>query len=200
MAYHGYIVKVEHLRPHTNADRLQVATFFGNDTVVSLDVQIGQMGVYFPCDGQLSEEFCAVNDLVRRKDENGKACGGYLDPSKRNVRAIKLRGEKSDGMFLPITCLASFGPISDLKVGDLIDVFNGVEICKKYIPKRKSAGVWHGGSGKKVRANHAPTFYEHVDTEQLAYHLNDFKAGDVVDVEGFLYWYNGVNTHITSVK
>ncbi|MBO7162201.1 MAG: hypothetical protein J6W15_05220 [Clostridia bacterium] len=27
----------------------------------------------------------------------------------------------------------------------------------------------------------------------------DLKAGDVVDMEGFLYWYNGVNTHITSV-
>ena len=26
------------------------------------------------------------------------------------------------------------------------------------------------------------------------------KVGDVIDVEGFLYWYNGVNTHITSVK
>ena len=25
------------------------------------------------------------------------------------------------------------------------------------------------------------------------------KAGDEVDIEGFLYWYNGVNTHITSV-
>ena len=25
------------------------------------------------------------------------------------------------------------------------------------------------------------------------------KAGDVVDIEGFLYWYNGVNTHITGV-
>jgi hypothetical protein len=24
-------------------------------------------------------------------------------------------------------------------------------------------------------------------------------AGDVVDIEGFLYWYEGVNTHITSV-
>lgn len=24
-------------------------------------------------------------------------------------------------------------------------------------------------------------------------------AGDVIDVEGFVYWYNGVNTHITSV-
>ena len=26
------------------------------------------------------------------------------------------------------------------------------------------------------------------------------QAGDVVDVEGFLYWYNGVNTHITKVN
>ena len=26
------------------------------------------------------------------------------------------------------------------------------------------------------------------------------EAGDVVDMEGFLYWYNGVNTHITAVK
>ena len=25
------------------------------------------------------------------------------------------------------------------------------------------------------------------------------KAGDVVDIEGFLYWYEGVNTHITAV-
>lgn len=28
----------------------------------------------------------------------------------------------------------------------------------------------------------------------------ELKAGDKVDIEGFLYWYNGVNTHITSVK
>ena len=29
--------------------------------------------------------------------------------------------------------------------------------------------------------------------------VGTLKAGDVVDVEGFVYWYNGVNTHITSV-
>ncbi|MGM9632339.1 MAG: hypothetical protein ACI3XL_04530 [Eubacteriales bacterium] len=27
----------------------------------------------------------------------------------------------------------------------------------------------------------------------------DLKAGDVIDCEGFLYWYNGVNTHLTSI-
>ena len=29
--------------------------------------------------------------------------------------------------------------------------------------------------------------------------VGNLKAGDVIDVEGFLYWYNGVNTHITKV-
>ena len=29
--------------------------------------------------------------------------------------------------------------------------------------------------------------------------VSGLKTGDVVDVEGFLYWYEGVNTHITSV-
>ena len=30
--------------------------------------------------------------------------------------------------------------------------------------------------------------------------VSALKAGDIVDVEGFLYWYQGVNTHITAVK
>jgi len=29
--------------------------------------------------------------------------------------------------------------------------------------------------------------------------VGELKAGDVVDVEGFLYWYEGANTHITAV-
>ena len=30
--------------------------------------------------------------------------------------------------------------------------------------------------------------------------VGELKAGDVVDIEGHLYWYEGVNTHITGVK
>lgn len=183
MAYCGYVVKVEHLRPHTNADRLQIATFFGNDTIVSLDTHVGDIGIYFPVDGQLSERFCAVNDLVRRKDENGKQVGGYLDPDKRNIKALKLRGEKSDGLYMPITCLADFCKISDLKVGDTIDTINGELICQKYIPKMIcTPGAPGSKAAKKAKANIAPTFYEHVDTAQLAYNLNAFKPGDTVQL------------------
>ena len=36
------------------------------------------------------------------------------------------------------------------------------------------------------------------DTEVYAA-VGELKVGDVVDVTGFVYWYNGINTHITAV-
>ena len=200
MAYCGYIVKIQNLRPHTNADRLQIATVFGNDVVVGLDTQVGQLMVYFPTDGQLGEEFCKVNDLVRRKDENGNQAGGYLDPDKRNIKAVKLRGEKSDGLLCPITSLAEFTTISDLKEGDTITTLNGVEICKKYIPRRRSGGAHTGQGHKKAKANYAPTFYEHVDTPQLAYNLGQFKSGDIVELTLKMHGTSGRTGYLPIIK
>lgn len=179
----GYIVKIEHLRPHTNADRLQIATIFGNDVIVDLNVAIGDIGVYFPSDLQLSKEFCEINDLVRRKDENGNPCGGYLDPDKRNIRPIKLRGEKSDGLYLPIKCLEYTQ--GRLKIGDRIDVVNGHEICCKYIPVIKNKTSSKTKKCNKVRKHTAPVaplFIEHADTEQLNYNLDAFKVGDQIEI------------------
>lgn len=183
MAYTGFVTRLKNVHKHPNADRLQIGECFGNSVIVSLDYTEGQLGVYFPVDGQLSERFCQVNDLVRRKDENGNPCGGYLDPDKRNIKALKLRGEKSDGLFVPLTCLADFTKISDLHEGDLITTLNGEEICRKYIPRRNvSSGGGYTRSAKKAKANFAPTFYEHVDTAQLAYNLNAFKVGDTIEL------------------
>ena len=201
MAYCGYITRLKNVRKHSNADRLLLADCFGNTVIVSLDYTENQLGVYFPVDGQLSEEFCAANDLVRRKDENGNPAGGYLDPEKRNIKAMKLRGEKSDGLFLPLTSLANFTTISDLKEGDTITILNGVEICKKYIPKVKNRSEWHGGSrGHKTKVNFAPTFAQHVDTEQLAYHLNDFHAGDVVELTLKMHGTSGRTGYLPLIK
>ena len=183
--YKAYVVKVEHLRPHSNADRLRIATFFGCDTCVGLDVVIGEIGIYFPVDGQLSEEFCREHDLVRRKDENGNPAGGYLDPDKRNIKAVKLRGEKSDGLFMPISCLAYTGVnLDDINIDDTIDVVNGHEICKKYIPRRqhRQGGYSEGNKTRKNKVPVAPLFMEHADTEQLAYNLGAFKCGDEVEI------------------
>lgn len=201
MAEHcGYVVRISELRKHSNADRLQIATIFGNSAIVSLDTHVGDMGVYFPTDLQLSEEFCKVNDLVRRKDEHGNQAGGYLDPVKRNIRTMKLRGEVSDGLYLPITCLAEFTKISTLAVGDTIGVVNGHEICRKYIPRvNLSAGV-KAPEIKKAKVNFAPTFYEHVDTAQLAYNLNAFKNGDLVQLTLKMHGTSGRTGYLPLIK
>lgn len=181
--YNAYVTTIKNLRKHPNADRLQLGECFGNTVCVNLDYTEGQIGIYFPTDGQLSIEFAEANNLLRKKDENGNNVGGYMDPNKRNVAAIRLRGEKSDGLFLPLTCLESFGDISTLKVGDVINVFNGHEICQKYIPRRNpSRRTSNGNKTRKRKVNIAPLFMEHADTEQLAYNLSAFKPGDEIEI------------------
>ena len=179
----GYVVKVEKLRPHSNADRLLVATFFGNDTCVSLKTKVGDLGIYFPCDNQLSLDFCIKNHLLRKLPD-GTPDTGYMDADKRNVSAIRLRGEKSDGLYLPIACLESFGDITNLRIGDTIDTFNGHLICQKYIPRRNPPRTSTRGGNKvrKKKVDIAPLFAEHADTEQLAYNLADFKSGDYIEI------------------
>lgn len=182
----GYVVKVEKLRPHTNADRLQVATFFGNDTCVGLDVKIGDIGVYFPTDLQLDYDFCVQNHLLR-KLVDGTPDKGYMDPNKRNVSTIKLRGEKSDGIYVNIS---DFDYCFDddaskyLKIGDTISVVNGHPICQKYIPRsnKRTGHPTDGNHTRKKKVPIAPLFTEHADTEQLAYNLGAFQAGDQIEI------------------
>jgi hypothetical protein len=162
-----------------------LADCFGNTVCVGLDVAEGDVVIYFPVDGQLSAEYCSQNDLVRRKDENGNPAGGYLDPDKRNIKAIKLRGEKSDGLTMPLESLTYTGiDLSTLTVGTQITVVNGHEICQKYIP-RSNVRHGHCSSGNKTRKHKVPTaplFAEHADTEQLAYNLGAFKSGDEIEI------------------
>lgn len=182
--YNAYVTRIKNLRKHPNADRLQLGECFGNTVCVSLDYVDNQLGLYLPCDGQLSVEFAEANNLLRKKDDAGNSIGGYMDPSKRNVTAIRLRGEKSDGLFLPLTCLESFGDVSTLKEGDVINTFNGHEICCKYIPRRnhRQGHVSDGNRTRKKKVDVAPLFAEHADTEQLAYNLGAFKPCDEIEI------------------
>lgn len=182
--YCAYITTLKELRKHSNADRLQCTTVFGNNVIVDLSYTEGMRVVYFPVDGQLSEEFAMDNNLVRRKDENGNNIGGYLDPGKRNITALKLRGEKSDGLVLPIRVLEKYTDVSRLSDGDQITELNGHEICRKYIPKasRRHTGGYNKAVNRKEQKETVsyPFFAEHSDTAQLAYNRNAFRPGDTI--------------------
>lgn len=182
MSYSAYVTKIKNVKKHSNADKLNVGECFGNQVIVSLETLEDTMGVYFPTDGQLGIEYCEINNLVRKKDEAGNEVGGYLEPNKRHIRAIRLRKEMSDGLFMPLESLATFTDVSKLKDGDTISVLNGVEICRKYVPASKHSQKAPGTGKKSVKKEKKikyPIFAEHIDTSQLMYNLHQFKPGDI---------------------
>lgn len=181
--YSAYITTLRDLRKHSNADRLQVVTVFGNSVIVDFSYCEGQKVVFFPVDGQLSEKFANDNNLVRVKDEDGNSSGGYLDPDKRNITALKLRGEKSEGLVLPVETLSTYVDVNTLKEGDQITVLDGQEICRKYIPKSNVKAKTTSKNGKQIKKKQKetisyPLFIEHSDTSQLAFAQRAFKPGD----------------------
>lgn len=172
------VVRLGNIRPHSNADRLKLTTIFGNQIIIGLDNNEGDLGLYFNCDLQLSEEFAKANDLVRRKDEHGNPAGGMFEENRR-VKCTKLRGEKSDGFYIPISSLSHFGDIQSVKEGDPLDEFCGVPICNKYVVKTNS------GINSGLRAVKNPMFHEHKDTSHVGRNLEAIKSheGSIVITE-----------------
>ena len=202
----GYVTTLNNVRKHPNADKLVLATCFVNTVCVNKDLyHEGEIGVYFPVDLQLSMEFCQKNGLLAVYENGVNVSGGYMDPAKRNVKAIKLRGEQSDGLFLPLKCLEYTGVDMDsLNIGDTITTVNGHEICRKYIPRGKHHATAAGGAGKrakrKAKRSIAPVFYEHIDTEQLAYNLHMFKPGDLIEITRKLHGTSARTSHTKVLK
>lgn len=206
MSHCGYITTLNNVRPHPNADRLVLATCFNNTVCVTKDQYFeGEVGIYFETDLQLSMEYCQKNGLLAVYENGVNVSGGYMDPAKRNVRAIKLRGEQSDGLFMPLASLGYTGAnLDELNLGDQITVLNGHEICCKYIPRDNAPRTAAGGAGKRVKRRAkrsiAPTFFEHKDTEQLQYYLDQFKPGDYVEITRKLHGTSGRTAYVKTFQ
>ena len=206
MGHCGFITTLKNVREHPNADKLVLATCFESTVCVSKDKYYeGQIGVYFETDLQLSMEFCEQNGLLAVYENGVNVSGGYMDPAKRNVRAIKLRGEQSDGLFLPLDCLAYTGAkLEEFKIGEQITTVNGHEICRKFIPRTNAPKTAAGGAGKRVKRRAkrsiAPQFFEHKDTEQLQYYLDQFKPGDYVEITRKLHGTSGRTAYVKTFQ
>ena len=206
MGHCGFITTLKNVRKHPNADKLVLATCFESTVCVAKDKYYeGQVGVYFETDLQLSMEFCEKNGLLAVYENGVNVSGGYMDPAKRNVRAIKLRGEQSDGLFLPLDCLAYTGAdLKEFKIGEQITTVNGHEICRKFIPRTNAPKTAAGGAGKRVKRRAkrsiAPTFFEHKDTEQLQYYLDLIKPGDQIEITRKLHGTSGRTAYVKIFK
>jgi hypothetical protein len=173
--YNAIITRLGPIRPHSNADKLMLCTCYGNQIIVGLTDKEGDWGIYFPTDGQLSEDFAVKNDLIRRKDENGNNAGGMFDENRR-VRTQKFRGEVSDGYWCSISALEPLFPgikINDGYIivdghkffdGEEFNTIGGTILCQKYISVKTRIA---GNHNQKPAKHKSKMFKEHFDTAQF---------------------------------
>ena len=163
--YAAVCVRLPNLKILEGSDFLVGAPLFGFQAVISKDHTAGELGIVFPAECQLSEEFTATNSLYRHADLNAdKDVKGYLEDNRR-VRAIKLRGHRSDCLWLPLDCLAYTGvDIGELNEGATFDTINGHAICCKYVVKTKTPRNMPKQEKKFVRVD-PRLFPEHFDSE-----------------------------------
>ena len=197
MAYQAIVTKLTNVRPHSNADKVQLATCHGNQVVVGLDSKEGDLGVYFPSDGQLSHEFCFANNLYRKADLNKfpNDKPGMFDENRR-VRAQKFRGEISDGFWVPLHYFG-FIQVTGLNTEGLeFTEWQGVPICNKYINPNTLKQA-RENQGKKIKvAKTSIMFKEHFDTDHFGKHVKDFEYGQRLVVTEKLHGTSGRIAHV----
>lgn len=181
--YQATVLRIKNVRPHPNADRVLLATCQGNQVVVGINTQEDDIGVYFPSDGVLSDDFCKNNNLFRHSELNKdpEAKPGMFDTNCR-VRAQKFRQEKSDGFFVS---LDHFDYLSKNERGFLVEGLQfthlgKTEICSKFLNK-ETLRVLRERQLKKTRTAKTSTmFKEHFDTSHFGANVHKFGKGQYI--------------------
>ena len=94
--YLSKIVNITTFRTHPNAEKLKCCTIDGFNIITGIDAQPG-LYVYFPALSCINGDFLRFANLYRHKElNNDPEQSGMFDDNGR-VKAIKLRGELSEG-------------------------------------------------------------------------------------------------------
>jgi hypothetical protein len=136
--YAATVVSLKSITPLEGSDNIVGTPIFGFQAIVGKNSQVGDMGIVFPAETQLSQEYAYENNLHRHGDHNRlEGSKGYLEDNRR-VKAMKFRGHRSDCLFMPLTSLSYIKKLdlSQLKEGDSFDKIGDHDICNKYVIKR----------------------------------------------------------------
>ena len=184
--YCANIVEIKSVHPLEKCDNIQGTVIFGNQVIIGKDVKPGDIGAYFPPETQLSHKFLSVNNLFRHKELNAdQEKVGYLEDNGR-IKAMKLRGHQSSGMFIPLGAFKFLNiPLNVFEAGLSFDKVGAVDICNKYILQTKDAKL--PGSKKQRKAVRESKSIEgqfrfHQDTDNLGKNSHKISSNDIVSL------------------
>lgn len=166
--YAAVVVSIKSITPLENCDNVVGTPLLGFQAIVGKDTQVGDVGIVFPAETQLSEEYAHYNNLFRHGSLNrDEGATGYLEDNRR-VRAMKFRGNRSDCLFMPLSSLDFAGAnIDELKEGDVFDELNGHEICRKHVVKVRERNGNEKNKETTFKRVDAKFLPEHYDSDNF---------------------------------
>jgi hypothetical protein len=192
--YLSQVVKIDNIRPHYNADRLEIITYQGAHIIVAKDsVKIGDVMIHCAVESALNKDFLSKNNQFEDKELNSDtAVKGFFN-KKARVRAIRLRGEPSRGFLFPPEWLQVWQP--DLKIDNIenyvgieFDTVNDILFSKKYVPAKQKARKEKTKTNRRNKNLRRfdklveSQFNFHYDTEFLAKNLDKINPDDFISI------------------
>jgi hypothetical protein len=163
--YAAIVTKIRNIIPLENCDNVVATTIFGLQAIVNKETQVGDIGIFFPAEVQLSDEYCKDNNLYRHSEKNkDKDITGYIEDNRR-VKAVKFRGHLSSCLFMPVESLEwTKANIAELRESDTFDTLNGKRICEKYVVRRYGRMSFQDKLAEKFKRVDAKFLPEHFAT------------------------------------
>jgi len=198
------VVRLQNVRKHPNADRLQLATVLGTQVIIGLDMKEDQLVIYFDSNLRLGVEYIRYNNLSSSAELNeDPKVKGYFPKSGR-VRAQKFRGSFSNGFVAPIDSIFKLPDVlaSDILIADVVEGLefthvNGIEVCSKYIIPPSMPGAPGSRTRRKKLKYTIEHFWQHWDTKQAMRCLNQIgDEGRMVYVEEKIHGTSGRTGHV----
>lgn len=202
--YLAKIVRIDNMRKHENADRLMVFTVDGNNIITSNATQPGTVAIYFPLECKISLDYLKANNEFKTRELNSDVNSTGFFEDKGRVKALRLRGEKSEGYCAPISTLEYLLGKDYIKledhIGEYFDTINGTLLVEKYVIKEKGLPGERG-----VKQRHKKIVEEsivenqfrlHYDTEQLKKNIHRLKPEDTISISWKLHGTSFVSSKV----
>lgn len=201
--YLAKIVKLGAAIEHKNAQKLQCFSIDGCNVITGLEAKEGDVYVFFPVESAINADYLAwsssYSDAELNEDKSKK---GFFNKHGR-VKAIRLRGEKSEGYVIPFIELGAWlSEKFNLKAAaypeDInieFDYFDDVMVSEKYVNKEVlkqkalNEARANKNKGKVARVSKIieGQFRFHGNTAHLSKNVHNINPNDLISITNKLH-------------
>ena len=181
--YLAKIVRINQFKPHSDPEvtRLKACVVDAFNILCGIDSEPG-LYVYFPTACCLHPDFLRYANLYRHKERNADPEQSGMFEDNGRVKAIRLRGELSEGFILPVTILENYVlSVTNVELtceeGTEFDIVEHdgktFWINKKYIPKDTRISGTPGSSQGKGKQ---PKGLDKIIENQFRFHYDRIRV------------------------